>query len=139
MTNVGTTSAVAVAGAVSEQDTITPRPHWAHGPSWPAAPLRSAPGAAIDSSTVELWSVVLAVAGLVLVAVGWLVLEVVGRASADGAREAIFQRPGLRERRGRARGWLISGYVSLMASVATGLYAAAAFTSGDAADENAGQ
>jgi hypothetical protein len=85
----------------------------------------------IDSATVDPWTVLLVVGGLVLLAVLWLLAELAGEAVADEAREAVFRRPGFRERRDRSRGWLFSGVVSLALSGMAGLFAAAALTSGD--------
>jgi hypothetical protein len=84
----------------------------------------------IDSATVDPFAVLLVVGGLVLLAVLWLVAGLAGEAAADEAREAVFRRPGFRERRDRSRGWLFAGVVSFALSGMAGLFAAAALTSG---------
>jgi hypothetical protein len=85
----------------------------------------------LDSATVDPWTGLLVVGGLVLLAVLWLLAELAGEAVADQAREAVSRRPGFRERRDRSRGWLFAGVVSLALSGMAGLFAAAALTSGE--------
>lgn len=87
---------------------------------------------------MDPWAVLLGVVGLILLAAAWLVVDVLGQATAHATQESLFRRPGFRERRGRARGWLFSGVVSFWISAGAGLFAVAALTSGEPADNDDG-
>lgn len=87
---------------------------------------------------MDPWAVLLVAVGLILLVAAWLVVDVLGEATADAIRGALFRRPGFRERRGRARSWLFSGVLSFWISVGAGLFAVAALTSGEPADKDDG-
>jgi hypothetical protein len=83
---------------------------------------------------MEIGEVLTAVGMLVVVGVGYLLLDIIGDIATDEAKEAVFRRASFATRRSRHRVLMGTGYVCGVLALLAGVFWLAAFTSGREAD-----